>query len=70
MGIVSVARLAAWIAGLVVRHDHVNWQANQPLGKVREPFYFSLGISIFQDDIFAFNVTEVAQALAERLDVR
>ena len=69
MGIVSVARLAEWMAGLG-RHDHVNWQTNQLLGKPREPFHLPPGISVFQEDIVAFNVAEVAQALAERLNVR
>ena len=49
-------------------HDDINLERNQ-LGRERgEPLVLPLGISVFNHDVVALDVTEVTQSLTEGLD--
>jgi hypothetical protein len=53
--------------GCVSGHDDINLERNQFGRKSGEPLELSLGISIFNHDVAALDVTEVAQSLTEGL---
>ena len=67
MGIVVVACLAARAAGVLRGHDGINLERNQFGRKSGEPLGLPLGRSVFDHDVAALDLTELAQSLPERL---
>ncbi len=67
MGRVLVACLAARAASVPRGHDDINLERNQFGRKSGEPLELPLGISVFDHDVAALDVTEVTQSLAEGL---
>ena len=67
MGMVLVACLAARAAGVPGGHDDINLERNQFGRESGEPLELPLGISVFDHDVAALDVTEVTQSLAEGL---
>ena len=67
MGMVLVACLAARAARCASGHDDINLERNQFGRKSGEPLDLPLGISVFDHDVAALDVTEVTQSLTEGL---
>ena len=69
IGIVRVAFLAAsgWCT---TRDNHVYLQPDQIGRKVAETVELSVRISVFDDHVLTFEITEFAQLLSERLKDR
>ena len=67
MGIVEVASFAALAEPLVGGHDDIHLELNQFYGKLGRPLLLSLGIAIYQHEVFAFDVAEVPKSLQERV---
>ena len=54
-------------AGCAWGHDDINLERNQFGRESREPLDLPLGISVFDHDVAALDVTEVTQSLEEGL---
>src|SRR5216683_2432137 len=65
MGTVLVACLAARVWGCASGHDDINLERNQFGRESGEPLELPLGISVFNHDVAALDVTEVTQSLTE-----
>ena len=55
------AQDGSWIG----RDNHVDLQAHQIQREIIEPIYSSLGVSNFEDNVAAFDISQLAQALFE-----
>ena len=66
MGTVLVARLAARAAG-ACSHDDISLESNQFGRESGEALELPLGITYFNCNVAALDVTEVSQSLEERL---
>ena len=70
MGIVLVACLAARIAGVVARTSTSTLSCTSSATSPGMRSRFALSVAILNLDVFPLDVTEIAQPLAECLDIR
>jgi hypothetical protein len=50
-------------------HDDIDLEPDQLRGEVRKPIALPLGPPVFEDDVLAFPVSQLAQSVSKRVDI-